>query len=262
MNLNIIMSTLASSVYTKACTDACALNNMGVQMMLQGDFESAASTLKDSLSVRRRMFCRRTQPHELNKFVHKRLQTASTRLSKMSSAASFALPLVLTAVESNDFQSLKAASLQRDDLPMSFSAVLIREPSCLAAGQYGMNFERESGIVLYNFGLACYMLAVFPVITDDVRKQASYDNSAYRSLVLSHSTFSKVLMECEDAADDLESVFLAMLVLSSTGKVFRARNELSKALEAQEQIDTLLMAVDDEYVSALIGNEAVAAPTA
>uniref|UniRef100_A0A7S2YSK5 Uncharacterized protein n=1 Tax=Entomoneis paludosa TaxID=265537 RepID=A0A7S2YSK5_9STRA len=255
---------------------------MGVQMMLQGGYENAANTLKDALTILSLMLhCRQdTPPEQVEQLLQERLQRATTRLSQKHSKTTLLLHPVVSAVESNDFQSLKTASLRpRNDTPklehLSFSAVLIREPGMNGGDEESVNFDRESGIVLYNFGLACFLLAAFTnnkkksqqyqTIEEDetlAKKLAGFERTAHKSLLLAHSSFSKIIMACEDAADDLESVFLDTLVLSCSSQIYRVRHQLEKAQEVDEAMDSILMAIEDEYVSALIQNEVVAAAAA
>jgi hypothetical protein len=232
-----------------ARTQACALNNMAVTMMRRGEFQAAVSTLNDSLSI---MF--RQKDHH-NNFAQERVTEASTLLSKLSTPRSFMAYMSVTAVDSNDIESLKRASLSEEaSSPMAFFAVLVCDP-CSSSSEDRIDFDRESGIILYNYGLACYLLSA-------LAQSDHLKSDSVGSLLLSHTTFTNILLECEDATDDLESVFLAMLVLSCSGKVFRARNELANATEAEEAADTLLSAVQEEMSMYEIRTADVAAAAA
>ena len=228
---------MTSSLSESARTHACALNNMAIAMMVRGEFAAAVATLDDSLSI---MFRHKQESNSpmLQEFAHQRVKAASSLLSSFVFPRSFMAYLRISTVESNDMQSLKKEFLAQEATSLlAFSAILIRDAT--SHSQQRIDFDRESGIILYNYGLACYLLTALTQ-----KNQLKCDS--VRSLLMSHTTFSNILFELDDATEDLESVFLAMLVLSSSSKIFRSRNDVDKAEEADEAAITLLTAVEEE----------------
>ena len=231
---------------TQLLNQVSALNNSAVAMMLRGDFQSAVTTMENALFIMEIVSngTASLSPDDILNFAQSKNTQATSLLSSVSKQdMSFS---GLTAVDSDDFHSLKHASLSQQTSPFSFTAVLIREPKC--AGQF--SFTRESGIILYNHGLACYMLS----LTDpnacfhgkSNEKVLPEETVSYRSLIYAHAAFSDILFKCNNATEDLESVFLSLLVLSSAGKVMRAQNEPAKAREAEQAMGTMLDAVSSK----------------
>eukprot|EP00522_Entomoneis_paludosa_P005887 CAMPEP_0172457026 /NCGR_PEP_ID=MMETSP1065-20121228/19412_1 /TAXON_ID=265537 /ORGANISM="Amphiprora paludosa, Strain CCMP125" /LENGTH=267 /DNA_ID=CAMNT_0013210461 /DNA_START=219 /DNA_END=1022 /DNA_ORIENTATION=- len=266
--------TAADSSY--AYNQAFALNNIGVTMMMQGRFDQAASTLKDSLTLVRmalgRSFGNQAKIEVINSFATEKLRFASSRLSQMTAAtfcsSSCENNVNIAAVESNDFQSLQVASSRRSILSSSIYALIIREP-CQAQQEQipESDLELESGIILYNYGLACYLMANGVHQNNDPKnlRRDTYYSMARRSLLMSHATFSRRLFACEDrdGMSDLETSFFVMLSLSCTSKVLKSCNESTKAQEAEEAVEQLWISMEEENLWSLLGCDCVlAAPAA
>ena len=266
---------------TSYCQIAGALNNMGVSMMLRGEFDCASSTLRDALSIVRMVLAASTTntattettttdtgpridintgdfatPNQtatsscasigteesirfLDSFAKEKFQLASSRLSRMSTLSSdsrrfqqqHVLQGLLLTIENNDFQSLQEAAVASAALSVAIArssssigtspplyAILIREHGPSSSSYLIIDepdIDRESGIIMYNYGLACYLQTVF--MTDPTHSQQhqqmpkqwqdhnnnrsiisgvfdSYWALAYRSLSMAQCIFSKRLV--------------------------------------------------------------------
>eukprot|EP00527_Entomoneis_sp_CCMP2396_P004052 CAMPEP_0198149010 /NCGR_PEP_ID=MMETSP1443-20131203/44591_1 /TAXON_ID=186043 /ORGANISM="Entomoneis sp., Strain CCMP2396" /LENGTH=211 /DNA_ID=CAMNT_0043813901 /DNA_START=38 /DNA_END=670 /DNA_ORIENTATION=- len=209
-------------------------------------------TMKESLYVMQMLFSASSEKEEqIANYIQQKSKTASTRLSKMSKDTSNKMQMLqLTSVESNDFQSLRAASVSQNVSSLtSYTAILIREPFGLTP-DVGTISDRESGVMLYNYSLACFLCSIFSqhsmADTNEVKRDDFY-SIAYRSIGLSHKAFSKRLIGCVDVSQDMESVFFATLALQCTSKILRARGENAQALEAENAMMVdLIEAIEEE----------------
>mmetsp|Transcript_4039 Transcript_4039/g.8823 ORF Transcript_4039/g.8823 Transcript_4039/m.8823 type:complete len:292 (+) Transcript_4039:101-976(+) len=262
-----------TAFHNPARTYACSLNNIGVELMRLGEFQAAVNVLDNALAVmfQSQQQQQQQQPHNNNGGLHQntvllfaqeRLMNASMALSRFTAPQPYMAQLRVHAVESNDLATLKNASLDPQEAAslMSYSAVVIRDVSATAtcaatSSNHRIDFDRESAICLYNYGLSNYLVAV-------LTQQVPETDDAVQSLMYAHATLSNILLECEDASEDLDSVFLSMLVLTSLGKLFHSRHDEDAATEAQEAAGTLFAAVQDETRLCPLNNDLLTAAAA
>lgn len=246
---------ISSQQEMMAYKEACALNNWGVSMLLRGDYEDATTTIKDALSVLRLVLSPNNEhKSNLTNAVQRKAKKAVSRLSKLSKEACGSSYLAnIIAIESNDFQQLRSASLPQASAiaKSSYHAVFIREQ---LSSDEETNAERESGIMLYNYALSCFLLSTTcqtECPLNDENKSEIFSGIAHRSLQLAHRTFTKRLMHMDDISEDLESVYFTTLVLQCSSKMFRVQENHSKANEAECAMNDLVAAVEDEHLDYL-----------
>ena len=242
-------TTISMTALQEVRRQACALNNMAVSMLRLGEFEYAIEALDSALSI---MYCQNqgvidvgnchgrspggcTEKLCLYHYGLDRVKAVQTRLTKLTHPRSVVAYLRVYAVETNEILSLLKACQTKE--ASAFFAIQIRDPT-----QTGrLDFDRESGIILYNFGLACFLskaLSFAPSPVATCRRQ-----DVERSLEFARSTFANILSEYQEPTDNLESVFCAMLILSTTSKIFRARQQEATAQEAEYAVQSLYNAV-------------------
>lgn len=210
-----IRDSLANFYYHQACINVCALNNAGVVLMERGAHELATNTLKDALCIMQMVFKNEPAP-PLNVFNFSKdcLRKANQRVSQSSSKWLPPFPYELSemnrsntkvvAVENQDVDALQSAAVATS----SFAGVLIRslpveyKKSLVGDGQQEVCwFGQESGIVFYNYALACIMVSSSTTETaHDHSYWYSHDERppqgvlvAHRALLMAQSFFQVVL---------------------------------------------------------------------
>lgn len=243
--------------------DISALNNMAVAMMQKGEIEMAKRTLKDALYILKLSRSRKTQTlsHDfVASLMQKSLHAATTILSNIPASSKFNFPHLET-LETTDIQSLLLAINSNILNSSSCHAVLIRDPSRESANQVA--FNRELGILLYNYGLACFLLATLaPKQCSTDGSSERYGSIARKALILSNSAFSMIILRCQDVSEDIESFFLSMLALSRTAMFLWWFKQHQQAKEAENAFQSLLMEIDQEYASILVSGKYFASPAA
>lgn len=246
----------------KVCNDACALNNAGVVMIQQGDFEQATVILKDSLIIMQLIVRYRTMiPHEIHDLSQESLQKAYSHLSRVSVSTSKRDSVSIATVESNDIKSLVGASILCEN-KRTFSPVLIRDTQLLEVDDSAV--ERVSGILLYNYGVALCLVDTqfhkWPYGTESLRMEKKL--TAQRTLKAAHITFYQLISSDDDPTEYLDLAFLSALVLSCLWKIFLHDGDRVNAYETRQAIETILNAVEEEYPNCVQATTTVTAVAA
>ncbi|KAL7556305.1 hypothetical protein ACA910_020486 [Epithemia clementina (nom. ined.)] len=241
--------------------EACALNNMGVAMMVHGYYQDTVTTLKDALCILKMALGdplaigrEQENPGSSAVFRHDKLKEAYKCVAEMHSqnkrrrktqpAQHEEVPWLLRTIENNDTPSLLVSATEAAEAALSpaansknlhkcLMAILIRETVSDELNSTGG--EVESGIILFNYGLACSLLSASlscsrpvssPIEVDNkstsARRSTTVDNSyiatfratAHNALVLAHAACSKVLPFGENPLQELEVTLLSILALS------------------------------------------------
>mmetsp|Transcript_5824 Transcript_5824/g.12119 ORF Transcript_5824/g.12119 Transcript_5824/m.12119 type:complete len:312 (+) Transcript_5824:257-1192(+) len=214
------MNQQETYIQQQVCRDACALNNTAVALMQRGDFEASLRTLKDSIALMEHINADSSSSNTtpvvalknhaaVSNQGDKYMRLASSRLCQsmvgspfhqqepppMNNACSH-----ISVVESNDTAALHAMARTAASMACANSfltsaptAIVIRE---LNSSTGLFSWERETGILLYNFALAAFFTAHYT--TRRPQKKSKLVDVAYRSLLMAHSAFARLLEHHQD----------------------------------------------------------------
>lgn len=237
---------------------AFAMNNMAVVMVQRGQLGCASRTFKESSVLIRSILGLAAKEEEslpeIQALAHGKHQLASQRLAKASCLASF--PDSVQTMDSTDLFALKQVASLHGRPPLVF----IRDPAVY-------NEEtaiKESGIVLYNYGVSCYLLALNSAspascsshdhcLCFDPRTACSYDfeqasEVAYKILSKAHAIFTQLFPRTKNHQDrlilrpeeeSLEAHIFTMLAVSALVRVLHARKDVARAWEAEQSLRNL-----------------------
>eukprot|EP00523_Entomoneis_sp_CCMP467_P001479 CAMPEP_0168744546 /NCGR_PEP_ID=MMETSP0724-20121128/14148_1 /TAXON_ID=265536 /ORGANISM="Amphiprora sp., Strain CCMP467" /LENGTH=261 /DNA_ID=CAMNT_0008792211 /DNA_START=52 /DNA_END=837 /DNA_ORIENTATION=+ len=232
--------------------NACALNNIGASLMQHGEYDKAVLTLKEALHTMKtyfRVFADGSAGKEIEDHVktsQEKLRMSYARVAQASqdkANKNRRLTHEFRLVESNDFESLRTASLAQESND-SQVAIVIREPRHPEIDECAeIALAQESGIMLYNYALSAYYISR---TTRRRKLRDSFYSIAREAMLLSYKTLGKRMMQYEDIVEDVESIFLSIFVLSCTSSMLRSRKEHSRAREAEDALCELLEAVEEE----------------
>jgi len=211
--------------------------------------------------------CQEMVHHASVRFAH----TMRLEQESIQSASASGLPAGITslrAVENNDLAGLHGALQQRQQehsstSGMSLDLMWIREPPAFndftsPGTAASSTLDRESGIILYNYGLTCFLLSCKTTVS--AQQCEIYHSVACKSLITAHTAFARWFQTAQGhgsasitgaplpqqacvtkaspasftSCASWEAHSFAMLTLSYTVQVLRAGNLLDMADRAEQ----------------------------
>ena len=214
---------------------AIALNNIGVSLLERGAQKNAIDTLKDAIAVMRHVFPDET-PTCARKDIDGMLERACKKLSAPEVVCSWFKVQSVSYGEPSTLAHLKTASRLRPT-GQAFYPVRIEVTD---SADEPRDVDLESGILLYNFGLAHILLSHI------VQKAAGrYRSGAMKVLDLAHAILTNRSKSCEDPFQQVQLVFVTLLVLSSIVQVLQEEGQFQQAEIALDRLDRVEAVADE-----------------
>ena len=235
-SLSITMSTNPNHEYRAAL----ALNNMAATLIQRGCYGVAMTTLCDSLTMMQLAFVPDSKPR-CGKSQHNIFQAASSRYALALKVRSIFLGhLEADPIDDDDVDRLRGAVRYGPSSTIAFP-IKIGAPSCDESEPH--EITKQFGIILYNHGLAAFLLS----LESPKEKTSRHLKRSLKSLKMAKTSYDSL-----ENGEDLSGILLTALTLNVMSLIFQSQDLVLKVEETQRAVSLLCSSIDQDHVAATL----------